>query len=120
MIPVNDPPFIRIDSNVTKYLVGSDQVLLIPPNAVVDDVDNILSEGVNVTLDVRQPGDILGINLELAGEIGVTVTATHDDEGLVTRLSIRGEATFRDYKRVRCCLNQRTGVLLYPIPSVEL
>lgn len=125
VIPVNDPPYIHFDPslNVTvsiphesrthtvRYFVGSDKALLLPDSTVVDDVDSSVAWEVFISMSRKLPGDHLGIDVDLAEDLNLTVSIARDDEGLVNAFWIHGRAAFVDYKRV-CCMVSICSLLL--------
>lgn len=114
MTPVNDPPYFHFDSSLTlslsvprdsrthivHFVVGSEKVPLLPSSALIGDVDSTSASEVNVSINRRQPGDSLGINVSLAEELNITVVTGNDERGLTTNFRIYGEAAFLTYKRV--------------------
>lgn len=115
MIAVNDPPFVHFDPNLSptlpvlplssrshnaRYVIGRDKVLLVPSDTVLDDVDSTTALEMNISLSRKQPGDYLGIDIELANTLGINVFSGSGDE-LATTLWLHGRATFLMYKTVR-------------------
>ena len=111
---MNDPPYLHFDpdlgsdasvlldarTHVALYVVGGKDVSLLPSNTVTGDVDSTIAAEVNVSMLTGHPGDMLGINVSLAGELNITVSTGVDEHGLTTSFVLQGHAPFLDYKTV--------------------